>query len=393
MRFGPPLRFLFAPTLFTLSLVASTSSAQPHGKGPPPPQLKVAKGEGHHVVVTAPPGTFCGVDGAKLTEVKDPLVISTTRQHTLRCGANATGRGAIDQLLPADALGKLVVRGSVAPEKDQPKGRLTLAITDAQGVTIEDVQVTAKGPDGATIGAVTEAGKGNYTADASWAKDKKSFKVHVEIAGGDPIDDIDVKTDGSVPPPPTPPTPPPNVSGNNPPTNDQQPTAPGQPPPPPKPVKPRPVNFEFGIVGGVGVGSPGVGPDIGLEAGISKLWKNVGLALLFRGTYEKYSSQDNDEQIIGLALPLTLRILPKNDVFPYLTFVPQLSFDGTVYQGLPGRDVALTGTLGGIGGVGFKVGPIFLFLEAGGRYGKANHHPVIANIPPFTGLGGARFSL
>jgi hypothetical protein len=365
-----------------LFLLAPLAVAKPGDKVPP---LKLQKDGPHHVTVEIPAGVYCGVDGAPLKEAKEPIKVFTTRQHTIKCSTLPNGRNASDTVVPGDFLGKLTARATVAPAKDAPKGRMALTLTDAAGAPIDDAQPTIKSPDGATFGPVTPGDGGTYGADISWTAGKKTIKLHVEVPGADPIEDTEVHLDGSAAAPPPDKTPPPPPKGGD---TTQEPTAPQGPPP-----KERWLKIDAGVFGGIGIGANGVGPNFGLEGGVSHGFKSIGLGAMFRFGYEKYSSGGKDEQIIQLALPVSLRILVSPAWFPYASVIPSLNFSGIVFQGLPGRDVALGLGLGGGAGAQFKVGPLGLFAEGDVRFGRSDHGAIKVKLPIVSVLAGARVSL
>lgn len=348
--------------------------------------VTVAKDGPHHAKVTLSTGAFCGVDGAPLKKVEEPIPIITTRPHTVKCASSANGKNASETAIPNDFLGKMSVTGSVPDDaKKGTKAKLTIKLADSSGNGVEDVPLTAKA-DGATLGPIKDDGGGVYTTEATYAQGTKSFKLHVEVAGADPIDNIVVPID--VPQPVAPPPPPSR------PTNEAAP-----PPPALPPEKPRANHIEIGVMGGFAAG-PVAGPNAKVELGASHDFTHVGVAAFVRGAYEKYTRDNgaagtSDEQIFALELPIMLRLFVSKTWFPYVAVVPGIAFDGLVFEGLPGRDVIDAPTIAGLGGAQLRLGPAGVFVEAGGRFGSADHQTGEAplKLPVFQAALGARLAL
>lgn len=142
----------------------------------------------------------------------------------------------------------------------------------------------------------------------------------------------------------------------------------------------------------------GLGPNLGLEAGVRVLVGPGFLSVAVRGHYERYRRDDTGtlpcmpamgapdspciatnggryeyslvEQTVTLGLPIAYRLLPSGRIHPYVQVQPQVVLeraDVTTFQLTNVETATRVGVLGALGGQ-LDVGPGGVWLEAGYRW-------------------------
>jgi hypothetical protein len=137
-------------------------------------------------------GLRCGVDGAPLEPVLASVPIERRRAHTVRCTlAEGRDEDAVAREFPAESRAPFtVVARLVVPDDRAREGHVRVHVIDHAGVDLARDELTARGPDGVTVGALaapTPAEPGVWLVPVRWTAAVRDFALTLQVAEGDPL--------------------------------------------------------------------------------------------------------------------------------------------------------------------------------------------------------------
>jgi hypothetical protein len=117
----------------------------------------------------APVGLWCGVDGQRLTQVREPIALAPARSHQVRCATTERGDDAEVIEISATTAGPLNHTVHIHATGG-PAHILALRLSDLSGLPIPYANVVVTGPAGVRIGEIRESPeRGVYTAPVQWS--------------------------------------------------------------------------------------------------------------------------------------------------------------------------------------------------------------------------------
>jgi hypothetical protein len=336
--------------------------------------------------VEGPADLKCRVDEAPLAEMKAPLELEPGRAHRLRCvlgaaegGAEGAAGEAVSELAVSEAdSGALQLSSRLGPVRHEEGGaavrEVTLAVRDGGGRPVPaEVAVQAVGETSVT--PVEKVAEGEYRTTVRWHGTPSRVAVRFRLGGGQ-------ESEATFTPP--------------------------APPPPPRkssPVALEPGLFVNGLLpNGTVLGRAGGG---GGELGLRLPVGEGQIVVAVRAQYERSGcvgrcSTAADElrvreHVVVLAVPVTYRFRPPEVRWvPYVSVQPQVAFARISLNTdlpLPGLRRQSYG-VGGVAGLGVRVGPGHFFLELGYRYLTTQDLGLVQrNISGGVGFFGYRFAL
>ncbi|MBL8633184.1 MAG: hypothetical protein JNM40_08155 [Myxococcales bacterium] len=318
-------------------------------------------GEGKRAAVQVDgKGVFCGLNGAELQAVGQPIPLQPAREHTLRCATAQSGAKPDDTSefkISATQSGPVVAKLDVGaptfnPQEGQREVRLQLA--DAAGSPITGATVVAEGTGGSRADAVQEVpGTGTYVTTAHWPAGKTGLGLRYTING---VENYESALPDAAP----------ATASKDEPKED----APAGDRPPAKSFA-----VELGLMGLTHVDIPrgvfGIGG--GLEIGGRLKLPYGAFAFALRPQYEYFAPAPGASHIIGGGLLLAYRFRSLDAAWaPYIGVLPQflaeysfLARDGVQIQ--DGSWMSQVG-LGGLLGAEIRLRRGGVFIEAGYRH-------------------------
>jgi len=135
-------------------------------------------------------GVYCGLDGAELSAVGQPMPLPPAREHALRCATAQSGakpEETSEFKISATQSGPVVAKLDVgAPTFTALEGQreVRLQLSDAAGSPISGANVVAEGTGGSRADAVRELpGTGTYVTTAHWPTGKTGLGLRYAING------------------------------------------------------------------------------------------------------------------------------------------------------------------------------------------------------------------
>jgi hypothetical protein len=312
---------------------------------------------------------MCGVDEEPLAEMKAPRELVPGRAHRVRCAlsaaAGAAGEAAGDTT--AEAVSELEVSeaesgpvqlstrlGPVRYEAGGAAAReVTLLVRDGAGQPVP-AEVTADVGGAASVTPVEKVAEGEYRTTVRWQGTPSRVAVRFRLGGG-----AEKASEAAFAPPPR---------------LEPRPAAPRR-----TLVALEPGLFLNGVLpNGAVLGRAGGG---GGELGLRFPAGRGQIVVAVRAHYERSgcvgacpTAPDQlrvREHVVVLALPVTFRFRPADVRWvPYVSVQPQVAFARISLNTdlpLPGLQRQSVG-VGGVAGLGVRVGPGHFFLELGYRY-------------------------
>ncbi len=132
----------------------------------------------------APAGVFCGVDGARLVPVPEPVRLTPARTHTVRCARDASGADAQEFTVTARDAGPVL--HDVQLRATGASGRvLSLRLSDLAGIPIPYANVRVTSDAGVLIDDLREASeRGVYVAAIQWRGARARIPLRFTVNDG-----------------------------------------------------------------------------------------------------------------------------------------------------------------------------------------------------------------
>ena len=304
-------------------------------------------------------GVFCGLDGAELQAVGQPMPLQPAREHALRCATAQSGAKAEDSSdfkISATQSGPVVAKLDVgAPAFNAQEGQreVRLQLSDAAGSPISGATVVAEGTGGARADAVRELpGTGTYVTSAHWPPGKTGLGLRYAING---VENYESALPDAMPP-----------TGKDEPKDE--PASTDRPPA-------KSFAVEFGLMPLAHVDIPRGVFAVGgaLEIGGRLKLPSGAFAFSLRPQYEYFAPAPGASHIVGGGLLLAYRFRSLDAPWaPYIGVLPQflaeysfLARDGVQIQ--DGSWMTQVG-LGGLLGAEIRLRRGSVFMEAGYRH-------------------------
>ena len=346
--------------------VSAVNADGAEGAASAPEMIKVAKvtlwpgAEGRRAAVLAEGrGLFCGLDGAALAPVGQPVPLSPAQEHTLRCALSPNSTKAeeiAEYKVSAEASGPLMKKvepAAAAFTETEGSREVRLSLSDAAGNPVSGAKVEVEGTGGAKVEPVKEIGQtGTYSTTVRWPKGSTgqglSYKVNGTEAFASALPD-------ALPPQPT---------ADQPKETDDA----GK-------REMKRFNFEMSAMPLVHVDIPrGVfAVGAGIELGGRIRLSHGGLAFALRPQYEYFSPAPGVSHVVAVGLPITYRLRNVDaDWVPYLGVLPQFvaEYSFLARDGVAIEDGAWRTQygLGGILGSELRLNRGAVFVEGGYRH-------------------------
>ena len=347
--------------------VSAVSAEGSVGPWSAPGHVQVARvvlwpgGEGKRAAVQVDgKGVFCGLNGAELQAVGQPIPLQPAREHNLRCATAPSGAKPEDTSefkISATQSGPVVAKLDVgAPTFNPQEGQreVRLQLSDAAGSPITGAAVVAEGTGGSRADAVQEVpGTGTYVTTAHWPVGKTGLGLRYSINA---VENYESALPDAVP----------TTASKDEPKED----APAGDRPPAKSFA-----VELGLMGLTHVDIPrgvfGIGG--GLEIGGRLKLPYGAFAFSLRPQYEYFAPAPGASHVVGGGLLLAYRFRSLDAAWaPYIGVLPQflaeysfLARDGVQIQ--DGSWMSQVG-LGGLLGAEIRLRRGGVFIEAGYRH-------------------------
>lgn len=132
----------------------------------------------------APAGVLCGVDGARLALVPDPVRLTPARAHTVRCARDASGADAQEFTVSARDAGPVL--HDVQLRATGASGRvLSLRLSDLSGIPIPYATVRVTSDEGVLLDELREASeRGVYVAAIQWRGARARIPLRFTVNDG-----------------------------------------------------------------------------------------------------------------------------------------------------------------------------------------------------------------
>lgn len=269
--------------------------------------------------IDVPPGLFCGVDGAPLTETKAPISVRRGRMRTLRCAgsADAPESAMATWTLPAQSIGRVVAKLDGAPVRAGDVVTARFLLVDSANEPLDDAEVSATTSDAARVESTTRVAPGIYEVRVRPASGRASTRVAFVVNGIDRSEAVAIDEDHAQPA-----------------ANDS------------------PFVIQGALLAGAGFSTDdlGVGSAFGVEAAVRyAMAPRLSLGVAGRLSFERYTPESEraacgtspspslpgcsgtytyavDVQLFGLGLPITARY-DLDRLHPYVGLAPMAIFE------------------------------------------------------------------